>query len=196
MKMKLQGAKLNNCETIKEIKEVSRRHLQKNLGDCWTWRVNGVLQHSPEKQEGTLQLSTQLWADTVPWLKPALGLGATSRHWSEELCLGADSMNNIPQEEESRRKDAAAEEAGAGKSIWAQPPVAKAHKKYQWGSSSRGNVLVGPDGMTSSSPTKADSDFLHILVGLVLLVLPGNGMWDGGAGRGGCLSWESWKRLQ
>lgn len=32
MKMKLQGARLNNCETTKEIREVSRRHLQKNLG--------------------------------------------------------------------------------------------------------------------------------------------------------------------
>lgn len=74
MKMKLQGAKLNNCETVKEIREASRRHLQKNLGDCWTWTVNGVLQHSPEKYEGALELSTQLWINMLPWPKPVLGL--------------------------------------------------------------------------------------------------------------------------
>jgi len=31
MKMNLQGARLNNCDIIKEIKEARRRHLQKNL---------------------------------------------------------------------------------------------------------------------------------------------------------------------
>lgn len=29
--MNLQGARLNNCDIIKEIKEARRRHLQKNL---------------------------------------------------------------------------------------------------------------------------------------------------------------------
>lgn len=54
MKMKPQGAKLNNCATFKEIKRVSWR----NLGDFWAWMVTGVLQHSPEKHKGALQLST------------------------------------------------------------------------------------------------------------------------------------------
>lgn len=61
------------------------------------------------------------------------------------------------------------------KSIWAKLPVVMLHKEFQWGSGPWGGVLVGPDGATSDSPKKADSqDPLCILPDLLLLIVPGD----------------------
>jgi len=105
------------------------------------------------------------------------------------------SNSIIPWEGESIRKDASVEEA-AGKSVWAQLPVAKLPKESQRSSGPRGGVLMGPDRVTSDGPTRAGSDLRCVLAGLLLLTLPSSRMWDGDAGRGVHLPWERWKRLQ
>lgn len=37
---------------------------------------------------------------------------------------------------------------------------------------------MGPDGVTSDSPTKEGCELLHVLAGLLLLILPRNGTWE------------------
>lgn len=178
MKMKLQGAKLNNCDTIKEIRKCVGGICRRSWGISgpgWSMRCYSTAPKSTREHSSS-------------------GCG-----WSSESALGAKGHIQvhkawravIPQEGESIGKDAAdGEEAEERKSILSQAPVAKLPKEPRWA-----DVLMGPDGVTSESPTRPGSDLLHILTSSFSSSL-GMGCGVEGAGRGGCPPWESWKCFQ